>query len=99
MACYDCEDCKYSSYYGGKCKRFEYNCPFIIVENYSSQEVTFIRNVVEDISRNLNILNKIDEDGNHYLMYEDIDALTSRLSELKEKISYEIEQEWNEINR
>ena len=69
------------------------------MENYSSQEVAFIRNVIEDISRNLNILNKIDEDGNHYLMYEDIDAITSRLSELKEKVSYEIEQEWNEINR
>ena len=99
MACYDCEDCKHNNYYGGKCKRFEYNCPFTIVENYSSQEVAFIRNVIEDISRNLNILIKIDEDGNHYLMYEDIDAITSRLSELKEKVSYEIEQEWNEINR
>lgn len=28
MACYDCEDCNLHIEHGGKCRRFEYDCPF-----------------------------------------------------------------------
>lgn len=28
MACYDCEDCSLHHENGGRCKRFEYDCPF-----------------------------------------------------------------------
>ena len=49
MACYDCEDCSRSIEYGGKCKRFEYNCPFTIVEKYDSEKLKSVRVAIDKI--------------------------------------------------
>lgn len=38
MACYDCEECSRSVSEGGKCTRFEYNCPFSIIKKYDSEK-------------------------------------------------------------
>ena len=97
MACYDCEDCKHNSYYGGKCNRFEYNCPFIVVENYSSDKLETIRNIVPDRRESIKKLQEIDEDRG--LMFDEIYSVNSSLIELKDKVSTEIEQEWNEISK
>ena len=97
MACYDCENCKHSSYYGGKCNRFEYNCSFIVVENYSSDKLETIRNIVQDMRESIKKLQEIDEDCG--LMFDEIYSINSSLIELKDKVSAEIEQEWNEISK
>lgn len=94
MACYDCEDCSKSIEYGGKCKRFEYNCPFTIVGKYDSEKLKSIRDAVERISKTIEQLKELDSED---YMEDEINSVSFQLSLLKDKIDEDIENEWNEI--
>lgn len=94
MACYDCEDCSKSAEYGGKCKRFEYNCPFVIVEKYGSEKLKSIRTAIEKISEAIEQLKELDTE---YYMEDEINSVSFQLSLLEDKVDEDTENEWNEI--
>ena len=94
MACYDCEDCSRSVEYGGKCKRFEYNCPFLIVEKYDKEKLKSIRKAIKEIRQAIEQLIELDSD---YYMEDEINSVAFQLSLLKDKVDEDIEKEWNEI--
>lgn len=94
MACYDCEDCSRSINYGGKCIRFEYNCPFSIVENYDSEKLKSIREVIKTVSEAIKQLKELDSE---YFMEDEINSISSQLWLLKDKVDEDTEKEWNEI--
>lgn len=94
MACYDCEDCLKSTNYGGKCKRFEYNCPFVIVEKYDSEKLKSIRTAIKKISETIEQLKELDTDN---YMEDEISSIFFQLSLLEDKVDEDTEKEWNEI--
>ena len=94
MACYDCEDCPKSIDNGGKCLRFEYDCPFVLIEKYI-QNIDKIRAILVQISESVNALKDLDKD---YFMDDEISSMQSQLLSLKEKTDKNIEAEWQKIN-
>lgn len=94
MACYDCEDCSKSVEYGGKCKRFEYNCPFLIVEKYNSDELQPMREAIKKISEAIDELKRLDT--KEYLD-DEISSVSFQLSLLEDKVDEDTEKEWKEI--
>lgn len=96
MACYDCEYCPNAEHNGGKCNRFLYDCPFYIVRNLDEVDIKIIRKIIDNINIQIDNLKAIDKD--HDVMEEDIEALRSTLSNLEERISIDLQKEWNEIN-
>lgn len=94
MACYDCEDCSKSVEYGGKCKRFEYNCPFLIVEKYNSDELQSMREAIKKISEAIDELKRLDT--KEYLD-DEISSVSFQLSLLEDKVDEDTEKEWKEI--
>ena len=96
MACYDCEDCSRSIEYGGKCKRFEYNCPFTIVEKYDSEKLKSVRAAIGKISEAIEQLKELDTED---YMEDEISSLLFQLSLFENKVDEDTEREWNEIDR
>lgn len=94
MACYACEDCPKNVDYGGKCTRYEYNCPFGVVENYDSEKLTLIREQVRKISEAIVKLKELDDEN--YLECE-INSVQAEISNIEDKIDEDIEKEWKEI--
>lgn len=94
MADYDCEYCSKSTDCGGKCNRFEYNCPFLIVEKYDSEKLKLIREVVEEISESIERLRELDSEE---YMEDEISSIKFQLSLFEDKISEDTEKEWNAI--
>lgn len=94
MADCDCEYCSKSIDCGGKCNRFEYNCPFLIVEKYDFETLKLIREVVEDISESIERLRELDREE---YMEDEISSIKFQLSLFKDKISEDTEKEWNAI--
>lgn len=94
MACYDCEDCSRSVEYGGKCKRFEYNCPFLIVEKYDAEKLKSIREAISKISQAIEQLKELDTEE---YMEDEINSVSFQLSLLEDKVDEDTEKEWNEI--
>ena len=98
MACYDCEDCNRSIKYGGKCRRFEYSCPFTLIEQMIENKdnvlalkfQVMIKNS-KDMLEELKVLNK------DYNLHEDISRLNFFITELEDKISDELINEYNKI--
>ena len=95
MACYDCEECSKSINYGGKCKRFEYNCPFVLVEKYGNQDLDKIRDAIKNISKSIAELKNLDEEC---YMEDEIASIEFQVSLLADKVDEETEKEWKEIN-
>ena len=95
MACYDCEECSKSINYGGKCKRFEYNCPFDLVEKYENKDLHRIRDAIKNISKSIAELKNLDKD---YYMEDEISSIEFQVSLLADKVDEETEKEWEEIN-
>lgn len=95
MACYDCEECSKSINYGGKCKRFEYNCPFVLMEKYENQDLDKIRDAIKNISKSIVELKNLDKD---YYMEDEIASIEFQVSLLADKVDEETEKEWKEIN-
>lgn len=96
MACYDCEECSKSIEYGGKCKRFEYNCPFVLIEKYKKENLNEIRTAINRISESIDKLKSIDDDC---YMEDEISSIEFQISLLKDKTDENIEMEWQEINK
>ena len=94
MACYDCEDCSKSVQNGGKCKRFDYNCPFLVVDEYDSEKLKAIRETVKSISDAIEQLKELDTE---YYMEDEIRSIKFQLSLLEDKVDEDTEKEWNEI--
>lgn len=95
MACYDCEECSKSINYGGKCKRFEYDCPFILMETYENEDLNKIRDAIKNISKSIAELKKLDEEC---YMEDEISSIEFQVSLLADKVDEETEKEWKEIN-
>lgn len=95
MACYDCEECSKSINYGGKCKKFEYNCPFVLVEKYEYKDLNRIREVIKNISKSIAELKNLDEEC---YMEDEISSIEFQVSLLADKVNEETEKEWKEIN-
>ena len=55
-----------------------------------------LRKVIDNINVSIDNLKIIDM--NHGVMEEDIEALRSALSNLDERLSIDLQKEWNEIN-
>lgn len=96
MGCYDCEECSKSIEYGGKCKRFEYNCPFVLIEKYKKENLNEIRTAINRISESIDKLKSIDDDC---YMEDEISSIEFQISLLKDKTDENIEREWQEINK
>lgn len=94
MGCYDCEVCLKSTKYGGKCKRFEYICPFLIVEKYDSEELKSIREAINKISQAIGQLRELDTKD---CMEEEVNSISFQLSLLEDAVDEDMEKEWNEI--
>ena len=94
MACYDCECCSNSVENDGKCKRFEYNCPFLVVDEYNSEKLKAIRETVKSMSDAIEQLKKLDTE---YYMEDEIRSIKFQLSLLEDKVNEDTEKEWNEI--
>lgn len=95
MACYDCEECSKSINYGGKCKKFEYNCPFVLVEKYEYKDLNRIREAIKNISKSIAELKNLDEEC---YMEDEISSIEFQVSLLADKVDEETEKEWKEIN-
>lgn len=96
MGCYDCEECSKSIEYGGNCKRFEYNCPFVLIEKYKKENLNEIRTAINRISESIDKLKSIDDDC---YMEDEISSIEFQISLLKDKTDENIEREWQEINK
>ena len=95
MACYDCEGCPRSVDYGGKCNRFESDCPFVIVENYNSNELNSIKMAIKEISVAVKKLKELDT--KEYLENE-INGILFYISNLESFISEDTKKEWKKIH-
>lgn len=95
MACYDCEDCSKSIDEGGKCTRFEYDCPFTIVAKYDAEKLKSIRAAIKKISDAVEDLKNFDSEYGY--MEDEISFISCRVSDVADKVSEDIEKEWNEI--
>lgn len=102
MACYDCEDCIRHEYYGGKCTRWEYNCPFSHLSGNNKEEQ---KNIDEDIQLAIEFKNKLKElitkykskFNNEYNYSEILQQLNFAYSNLEDMVDEELIKEWNEI--
>ena len=94
MACYACEDCPRSVSEGGKCTRFEYYCPFVIVKNYDAEKLKSIREAINKISEAIEQLKELDVE---YYMEGGINSVSFQLSLLEDEVDEDTEKEWNEI--
>lgn len=94
MACYACENCPRSVNEGGKCTRFEYNCPFYIVKNYDAEKLKSIREAINKISEAIEQLKELDTE---YYMEGGINSVSFQLSLLEDEVDEDTEKEWNEI--
>ena len=94
MACYDCEDCPRSVDYGGKCNQFESDCPFVIVENYNSDELNSIKKAIKKISVAVKKLKELDT--KEYLGNE-VNGILFYISNLEDFVSEDTKKEWEKI--
>ena len=95
MADYNCDYCSFSVEAGGKCDRFEYDCPFQVVQNSDFSKLNLIRKVVNDISDSVQKLKELDE---NWGMESEISCIESQLSDIKCKVSEDTENEWKQIS-
>jgi hypothetical protein len=103
MACYDCEDCGKHNYHGGKCNRWEYNCPFAHLKGWNEEEQ---KKVDEDIKIAVDFKGELnglmsrykDKFNDEYNYSEILQQLNFAYSNLEDMVDEELIKEWNEIN-
>ena len=96
MACYDCDDCNYSKNRGGKCKRFEYTCPYNLV---SFTDVNNVKNI-HDNSKQIEILiNKIENFDTEGILADEISNIKNSLLDIIEFSSETFIEEWKQISK
>ena len=94
MADYDCEYCGKSINNGGKCARFEYNCPFSMVSNYDEETIHQFQSSFNTILNEIEKMRKLDVKG----YFDELDYLKDNIKEKQELISEEVLEEWKEMN-
>lgn len=94
MACYDCDDCQYRISKGGKCKRFEYTCPYSLVSFTKIENVKEIQNKAKQIELLIESIKTLDEDG---MLSDEISTLKNGLVDILEFSSEQMIEEWQEI--
>lgn len=94
MACYDCDDCGYSRNKGGKCKKFEYTCPYNLVSFSKIENVKEIQNKAKQIELLIESIKTLDEDG---MLSDEISTLKNGLVDILEFSSEQMIEEWQEI--
>lgn len=94
MADYDCEYCGKSINNGGKCARFEYNCPFSMVSNYDEKTIHQFQSSFNTILNEIEKMENLDIKG----YFDELDYLKSTIKEKQTFISEEILEEWKEMN-
>lgn len=95
MACYDCEDCDLHVEHGGKCRRFEYYCPFRLYRALDKfpvelAEIVFLLNEIKRADKRIQEI----VDKTHYVMA--LDSLHQEIEHLDDDIASA--EEWAEIN-
>lgn len=95
MACYDCEDCNKHINNGGKCKQFEYNCPYDLVDSININSVKQIQEKAKEIERLIKDIESLDAEGT---LWNEISNLRIGLNEIIDYSSDDIIVQWREIN-
>lgn len=96
MACYDCENCNNHKSRGGKCEKFEYNCPYDLVKNVSKSSVSQIHQYAIIMQKILTGIDFLDEEG---ALNSEISLAKDQLEDIIEKSSEKTIKEWEEVNR
>lgn len=98
MACYDCEDCSHSKEYGGKCTRFEYNCPFDFYSTFSKDADSRhqIESLIADIIKANDKIQSI-VDKSHCYGVRALDALDFAVRGISDGINSDLSDEWETI--
>lgn len=95
MACYDCEECSKNISNGGRCNRFEYDCPFLAVEKYNPEKIMELRDKIKMISDSVLQLQELDSEE---FFEDEISMIRNQLVEMEEKVSEELVEKWEKIN-
>lgn len=95
MASYVCKNCSDNKWNGGKCCRFEYSCPFSVVESYDSSELNIFREEINTMQKSIDNIQELDKFD---ILDVEIQNLKVIVSEIEEQITTKIEDEWNEIS-
>jgi archaellum component FlaC len=103
MAGNDCEDCNKHRYAGGKCDRWEYNCPFSHLRGFNKEEQEKIDQDIKMVTEFKNKLNELineykDKFNDPHNYKEILQQLKFAYSNLEDMVSEELINEWKEIN-
>ena len=93
MADYDCEYCRNSINNGGKCSKFEYDCPFIVISKYNKQTIQKFQNGFKNI---LNELDKMIELDTEY-HFDELEYIKEIVIDKQEVVSEQLFTEWKEM--
>lgn len=100
MACYDCKTCNLHHSEGGKCLRFEYDCPFNFYKELSGHReemediLLLLQNIIDANDKIQKILDSI-----HVYGIRTLDSLNNDIEYLQTNLKSDLGEEWEEINR
>lgn len=97
MADYDCEYCELSKNNNGRCRRWEYNCPFTFLENKVDEDIEKLKLIESKLKECIEIFNTIE----HKDSFEDVENnIKFALNHLEDNfLNEELYKDWEEINR
>lgn len=95
MACYNCEYCNKHVNNGGKCKKFEYNCPYDLVDSINIDSVKKIQEKSKEIKKLIKEIESLDTEG---ILWNEISSFRIGLKEIINYSSDEVIAQWSEIN-
>lgn len=94
MACYDCEDCSKHINNGGRCKKFEYDCPYDLIRFGNLESVNKINNNALKIKELLDDIDKLDEEG---CLSDCVTSINNGLIDIIDYSKVNTIMEWEEI--
>lgn len=94
MACYDCECCNKHINNGGKCKKFEYNCPYDLIDNTDVDSVKQIHSKAKEIERLIKDIESLDTEG---MLWNEISNLRNGLVDIIDYSDDKAIDEWLKI--
>lgn len=94
MACYDCEDCNKHINNGGKCNKFEYDCPYDLIRFSNVKDVNKINDKALQIEKLLKEIDDLDIEGN---LSECIASINNDLVDIIDYSKINTIMEWEEI--
>lgn len=101
MACYDCEDCNLNKQFGGKCDRFEYDCPFSHLPRLNDYNAEIKQKEFEAAKLLLNDLKDVYGKYRHEIVdYSEeygMDSIERVISDIEDLVDPDIVKEWRRI--